>query len=263
MDEHQLRSRLWILSAIILVCVSAGCGKPGYGKVKGKWAWIGWNEAVGRHETFIEADLQQFKILKDRQYGKDQSHVFYRGSIIQDADPATFDILPSQAGPSGQCYSRDQSRVYLEGHRITHADPASFEVIDPPYARDKNRVYCGTVPMQESDPKTFQILIKTSSWSTMTNKEFFLEMQGGGIDDFEVSEKYPAITSNGCWSKDARSHYRDAARIVGADYETFRAIDGSESADKHRRYMFGLTKDEYDQRVAERRQQFQNRRADR
>jgi hypothetical protein len=232
--------------------------KSGYRKVHGQWAWVGYNLAVGRWEAILGADTKSFVVLDSAGYGKDCERVFFEWRAIPDADPASFEILPYEVGRSARLYSKDRSHVYLEGYQVTGADPESFAVIDAPYARDRLRVYCGTVPMDGADPETFEVMRIGPGWGLTPDKEHFVRFNPE-FADLEVSKSRPAITSDGSWAKDARHHYRGAARVVGADYETFHATDGIlGGADKDHQYLGALREDEFDRVV--KRQADHNRR---
>jgi len=236
--------RVLLCGATVVTCLaSAGCGKPGYRKTNGRWTWA-WSDS--NTKVLSGVDAGSFVVLADCKYGKDRSHVFYEGRLILNADPDSFVLLPTNVGWFGQCYAKDRCQVFLQGYPVTGADPGSFEIIDAPYARDRTRVYCGTVPMEGSDPRTFQQIRSCTRWIAIFNKEDFVQRNGPGFGDLEVSESRPAITSGGRWAKDAKHHYRDAARVQGADYETFRAIDDTLGVDKDHEYHGPFRKEDFD-----------------
>ena len=223
-----------------------GCGGAArYEKVGGKWAWVG-NNVNGRNESILDVDAASFTILSDPRYAKDRQRVLFRGGLILDAQPASFEILQDEVGVSGRLYAKDTQHVFLKGQTVVGADPHSFEVINAPYARDARRVYCGTLPMNGSDPKTFQLVRDSTAWSEFPNKEYFLQFHGESFADLEISVERPAIMSRGRWAKDANYHYHDANRVEGADHETFRPIDEWCAIDKNQEYHGWRTKDEWD-----------------
>lgn len=242
MHNRTAKLLLLILAALIVLVSLDGCGKARYRKVNGKWAWVGYNTGVGRYEIKFDADAKSFVVLGDK-YGKDRSQVFYEGHRILDADPDSFELLPEKVGWFGQCYAKDMHHVFLMGHQVIGADPNSFAIIDAPYARDRMRVYCGTVPMEGSDPATFKLMRKSTRWETAFDKDSFIRLNGSAFADLEISQSHPVITSGGCWAKDAKHHYRDAAMVEGADYESFHATDSCYGADKDHTY-FGPFREE-------------------
>jgi hypothetical protein len=100
--------------------------------------------------------------LVSEYYAKDKTHVYHNGSIIPDADAATFQAV-------GGNYFKDRANVFYYGShpyfakivgRIDGADPATFEHIDANsllahYAKDKAHVYLDGVVVPGADPATF------------------------------------------------------------------------------------------------------------
>src|SRR5882724_10221466 len=74
-----------------LFCILlTGCS-AGYKKENGKWAWVSWDEAVGRRVVFVEgAESSSFRVLRDSEYGADRNAVYHRNVRITNAEPAGF-----------------------------------------------------------------------------------------------------------------------------------------------------------------------------
>jgi hypothetical protein len=242
--DEQHKSRRQIIAASILLVVAAfiafvtfdGCGRARYRKVNGQWAWVG-HSGAGRYEIKFDADPRSFVVLADPKYGRDHSHVFYEGHPILNADTDSFELLPQKVGQIGQCYAKDSHHVFLLGHQVTGADPNSFEIINTPYAHDRVRVYCGTVPMEGSDPATFEVMKHDGGFATYYIKDDFIRLNGSAFASLEISLSHPAITSVRSWAKDAKHHYRDAAMVEKADYESFHATDNVRGADRDHTYV--------------------------
>lgn len=66
----------------------------------------------------------------------DKNNVYYKGYIIEDADPETFKTLPGHGD-----YSMDKNNVYFEGKIITEADVKSFKYVNGFYYGDDLHVY--------------------------------------------------------------------------------------------------------------------------
>lgn len=85
------------------------------------------------------------------------SNVIYDGVIIQGADAASFVILDNYP----RYYSKDKYAVYYKGTALPNADPSTFELIPTTYykdiAKDKNQVYWRTELIQYANPQTFRI----------------------------------------------------------------------------------------------------------
>lgn len=101
-------------------------------------------------------------------YSKDTEHVYYRGVVVQRADPDTFKIIgrPRVTRVPDDYYAADEKHVYYNGAYIRYADPEHFvflkdkEAILTDYAKDKERVYdayLGSV-IKKADAKSFVVL---------------------------------------------------------------------------------------------------------
>lgn len=177
--------------AILGICAS-GCG-PGYEQVDGKWSYVWWNTAHGRNVKKLGADAGTFQILGDEDYAKDSRRVFYRGRVIKDADPSTFEILLDTTYAN---YAKDKTHVYLEGYPVFGADPATFRVIKTPYGRDATTVYCGTVPMNVANAADFEPVRCSTTWSTTPHKKYAVVAYGDLCADLEITPETPAITGS-------------------------------------------------------------------
>ncbi|GAB3987305.1 hypothetical protein GCM10028807_07020 [Spirosoma daeguense] len=109
-----------------------------------------------------DADVDTFSAI-NKQYGKDSKHVFYRGTIIPKADPATFVHLAGD-------YTKDQANGYFQDQHISD-DGAHFAIVPNPaetstnvtaegiaYARDNRYVYRSTEIVDGADPATFAVV---------------------------------------------------------------------------------------------------------
>src|SRR6185503_5121047 len=67
-----------LISLPLISILFTGCGQ-GYKKENGRWAWVSWDEAVGRRVQFIDgADNGSFRVLSDKEYAADQKSVYHR-----------------------------------------------------------------------------------------------------------------------------------------------------------------------------------------
>ncbi|GAB4053618.1 DKNYY domain-containing protein [Spirosoma litoris] len=161
-----------------------------------------------------EADTDSFTIIND-DYGKDKTHVFYIGQIIQNADPATFEYL------SG-AYSRDKTNGYSR-HELISTDGPHFRVIPnsndtptnvtaegAPYVCDSHRVYKDMFIIEGADPASF----------------VFVPMFNGYY-----------------LARDKRRVYFQEKPIEGVDGATFRKVSDFNFCDKHR--AWGLVLGQY------------------
>lgn len=91
-------------------------------------------------------------------YGKDDKSAYYTVFRLQDSDPKTFKILwtvPPEGCSMAQ-YSVDAKHVYFESTPIAGADPKTFEVLSDEYGKDKNHVYHKEKMQEGVSPVNFQ-----------------------------------------------------------------------------------------------------------
>ena len=101
------------------------------------------------------ADAKTFKSL--RLYGVDRTHVFYRGTIIEDADPVTFTKVEEPEGYMQVYYYKDKNYVYYMGEILEGADVETFRYHTVTYAVDKNNVYLGGLAL-DIDPDNYTLM---------------------------------------------------------------------------------------------------------
>ncbi len=147
-----------ILFLFLLTFSITSCN-PGYEKIDEKWAYVTYDEAAGRRLRYIEVDSKTFEILKENDYAKDKTKVFYTGTIIPTADSKTFKGI-------GQGYSKDNFQVFMDNEIMIGANPHSFKLLDNPYSRDKKTIFCGTIPMNVRDIESFKVTATSGGKST-------------------------------------------------------------------------------------------------
>lgn len=106
-------------------------------------------------ELVVGADAKTFKILGV--YGIDKNHVFFKTSIITDADPATFTEVERAAGYLQDFYYKDKNHVYYHGKALQAADAATFRYLTTRYAIDKNNIY-GRGEALDVDPDKYKFM---------------------------------------------------------------------------------------------------------
>lgn len=108
-----------------------------------------------------EKKLQDCTDEPQRLVGKDTddyllagNRVYYDNCLIQDADPATFEVLENNL-------SKDYRSVYLYGIRLDGVSSASFKLINEHYFTDSAHVYYFNSQvscLKDSDPDTFTVV---------------------------------------------------------------------------------------------------------
>ena len=80
-------------------------------------------------------------------YAKDHRHVYYRGAIIEGANPATFQIIDYNYH-----FSRDDQNVYCRTE-IVSKDVANFRMVKPGWFADSKQVWYGTILRKDLTPE--------------------------------------------------------------------------------------------------------------
>ncbi len=150
--------------------------QAGYQKEGGAWAWVSYDESVGKRVNYLEqVDNRSFEVLRDKRYARDKYRVFYNGMIVNGADPASFEVIHKDG------YAKDKRRVFLECYPLIDADPDTFEYLEFPYSRDKAHVYCGILPLalDAGEVREFRVtntdrLMSTTRNTTLTS--YFVEI---------------------------------------------------------------------------------------
>ena len=91
----------------------------GFGKDKSR---VYHYDHQGKPRWVRKADPDSFVSLNDGIYGRDDSRVFCRATVVQGADVETWERLESD-------YSRDHRHVYYDGRRLSGSDAGSFKVV--------------------------------------------------------------------------------------------------------------------------------------
>ena len=102
----------------------------------------------------VEADAQTFQILENGvagvtyvNYAKDKNHVYYNGTIMQNADAKTFERLDS-------FHAKDRQHIFYSQYVLSE-DPNHFRFLGSGYSRDRKHIYSGDYPISDS-PDTFE-----------------------------------------------------------------------------------------------------------
>jgi DKNYY family len=242
-DSNNWKKLLSLLTGLSSISMF-GCG-DNYKKINGEWTYSTSDEYNGTRYHKIGANDATMTVLKDG-WARDKDHIYCHGVPVKGADVATFQ--PQY----GTLFARDKSHVFLVGPEpgsstceiIVGADPDTFKAIKMPYSRDKSKVFCGTVPMNVANMQAFEVLSNSQMMNTFFDQGSFLFEYGDAFKDFNVSKDQPAVTGNGAWARDGQFYYFGPTRMDQADYATFRVIDGFNSSDKNRKYMFSFPADE-------------------
>jgi hypothetical protein len=218
-----------VLFLLIVVSLVSGCAAH-YQAKPGGMDFVYWNEGVGRAvENVGGADAGSFQQLKKGEYAKDKNHVYWRGTIISNAEPVTFELLVGR-------YAKDSKHVYLDQNVVEGADPETFQKLPGKeiWGQDKNDFYYGNEALHVSDPGSFIIL--NDGWAK--DSHFYYYYAYGYI---HVSRKvdcdYASMKIlNDFWAKDARRAYYGMKPVEVLDLVSFHTVGEFEGKDKYRRY---------------------------
>ncbi len=107
---------------------------------------IGEDKVLWAGQELQGADAKSFRQL-DHNYFADKNHVYFVGSIVEGADPATFTLW--------DYFCVDKYAVYKRNKKVEKADPRSYKWLDPLYAIDNHHVFFHDKVIEGADPHTF------------------------------------------------------------------------------------------------------------
>lgn len=88
------------------------------------------NSDGGTRYIVYGADPSSFERLADYRWGRDARFVYYTTDRVENADPATIEVLyPADTTNPLVDYVRDHRRVFYQGNRVTGADARSFRLV--------------------------------------------------------------------------------------------------------------------------------------
>jgi len=115
-------------------------------------------------------DKNTFQVI-NKYHAKDKNNVYYGNSIIEEADPDTFNVIIDNY----YNYTKDKNHIYLDGKTIIDTDPNTFELInDRGISKDKNSVYFYADKIEEANPDQTQLIETNVSSSGGSHFGFLL-----------------------------------------------------------------------------------------
>lgn len=200
--------------------------------------WHTWNEGNGHNSRKVDADPETFEVLDDN-YGRDKTHAFYRGDIIDGADGQSFQVFEKD-------YAADAFNVYDSGKLLKGADPATFKVHSYELTEDKNDFYKNGKALNVKDKSSFEILKyssgENSSWGKCKYNGYYLN--GTVIPNIDYATFHPIEANkpmqSGCYAADKHRVFFMGKEVPSADPATFREVDFYIGQDKHRAYKKGI-----------------------
>jgi len=141
--------------------------------------------------------------------GEDKSHVYFRSSMVPDADPNTFSII-SDPNSTQTVYAKDAAHVWL---------------LDWHYTDSAGQVFS---PIQGADPATFAYVGEMDSCEGGCPIPHIAKDANHVYLDGKVSPDVDAATYtylSPAYQKDKNHVYLDGAVLAGADPATFEAVE--------------------------------------
>jgi hypothetical protein len=164
-----------------------------------------------------DANVKTFNII-DTQYALDDVFVYFRGSPIPEADPATFELLNSP-------FSRDLNHVYISGTIFTD-DPGNFEILGENVYRDSQHIYWNTEIISD-DPSNLVILYSENYYTYFKDSTTVFvngnPIPGADLPTFEVIQDG--------YARDAAQIFYFGEIILEADPATFEILESPYARD--------------------------------
>lgn len=110
-------------------------------------------------ETFVSVDNSYCQWNRTitkydpcRRFGKDDKKVFYESFELEDADPATFQILEGM-------FTKDKNYVFYDTQKVEGIDSGTFQTMGMgQYGKDDSIVIYRNTKIGGADPQTFEVL---------------------------------------------------------------------------------------------------------
>lgn len=170
-------------------------------------------------------------------YAKDKNNVYLRNTVLENADPNTFALLPVkdtstivQYNPWSVVYGKDKSRVYFRGEVVPGADPASFVSLtcalmpegacETSYAKDAHRAYRDDKVWADPDPKT----LDTVYGPILKDKNRIFKIGYGTCAECESIDVTTFVSLGRGYFKDKNRIYDGTQPIEGADPTSFAVL---------------------------------------
>ncbi len=201
--KNNIPTRLGSL-IILLVATIAGAGVWWCAFSYEEPKLIDWDDVVRQMQ---ERRVVETEVLSDYEVREDG--VYYKGELIEGADPETFEDLDCTGS-----YAKDKQFVYHVRHILVGADSKTFECLDGGYGKDETTVYFFGGKVEDAVSETFEYIDYSYSF----------------ISDLVAH-----------YAKDKNSIYINGQVFPNIDPETFQYVGSSYIKDKEHVYgMFGV-----------------------
>lgn len=150
-------------------------------------------------------------------------------ALLKDADAGTFETINNNINVH---LGKDKNHVFKNASMLEYADPKTFEQVKGYYWKDKDNVYLlqfgGTdCRIKNADPKTFKV-IKGYHWTIDKDNVYYQFDQLPSVN----SAKFIAI--DGEWGKNDRFYFYHNSRVDSLDYSTAEIVSPYYIKDKNK-----------------------------
>lgn len=156
-------------------------------------------------------------------YSGDRNNVFYKGRLVQYADPMTFRDM-------GFGYGRDRMNVYFEGAIIPHADPVTFKIYRQSDTRNMRTYEQPDILPEEEMPGT----AFSDGYSKDNINVYYM---GRKIEDATASSFHELDDG---YAKDAFHVYFMGRNITDATVSSFELLGDGYAKDAFAAFYLGL-----------------------
>lgn len=121
------------------------------------------------------AEATSFQALDDIT-AKSSQHIFYNGRVIDQADLATFTLIPGPAdpAPTWSLCGKDSQHIFCEGLLFQGVDVNSFSYVTSGLAKDNNGVYCGNGRLASVDPASLEVIESANRYIKDANHVYLI-----------------------------------------------------------------------------------------
>lgn len=176
--------------------------------------------AIGFSRTYFRDDKNVFFVnrggglhdTRDSEYQSYNCDGSYKLSILEGADPNTFETIRLSSSGDGDGAGKDSKSVFIGPNLLVNSDPSSFRLVEGSkwLAVDNNQAYfLYQIPIHNADPSTFSYLGSRYMpgnfivWSKDANNVFLNECLVEGVDAATVEfsrdsmiDKYGKFTAS-------------------------------------------------------------------
>jgi hypothetical protein len=199
---------IYLMLAVLFL---AGCS--GYKTRNGKVYWKMWDEGRGKTETLVSgADAFTFVVFEHKQYGRDATGCYYRGTRIPSADPSSFKSI-------FEYYAVDATNAYQAASQISGAHGPTLQVLTGVWSRDQSNCFFKTSLVAGADPDSFRIIGGYRRGWAVDNTAYYFEdkrVLKGDAATFQILE--------GGFAKDKNYVYFRSKVVENADPNTFEMV---------------------------------------